>query len=363
VKVLIAGGGTGGHLFPGLAVADELRARGGEVVFVGTQRGIETRVVPAAGYRLELLSVSGLARMGVVNTLRGLGRLPGAFAQAFRILRGFAPDVVLGVGGYASGPVGMVAALGGWPLALQEQNSVPGFTNRTLGRFAREIFLAFEDARAAFPGDRCHVTGNPVRANFLTAAAAHAGIRTSSDGKGRVLIVGGSQGARAVNELVVAAMQFNTGRGFNVVHQCGAAEVEKVTDAYRRTAVASFEVVPFIEDMAGAYAEADVVVARSGALTLAELAVMGRPAILIPLPTAADDHQTKNAAAFERAGAAIVLAQADAKPEILAAKLAALMEAPDRRARMAAAMQSLARPDAARLVADRLEEIGDVERA
>ncbi len=354
MKVLIAGGGTGGHLFPGIAIAEEVIAQGGEVLFVGTERGLEKRVVPAAGYALELLSVSGLKRMSAGKTLLGLARVPLALWQAGRLLRRFRPDAVVGVGGYASGPMGLCAALLGYTVAIQEQNSVPGFTNRILARVARRIFLGFPQAAARFPAHKCVVSGNPVRRAFREAAARAHPVASAADPGGRLLVVGGSQGARAINELVAQAVALlaRAGRAPVVLHQTGANDLDATRARYQAGGVGTgpgdrVEVRAFIDDMASAYASVDLVIARAGALTLAELAMMGRPALLIPLPTAADDHQSRNAAAFVEAGAAQVMAQGSATAQALADAVGRLLADPAARARMSAAMRGLARPDAA----------------
>jgi UDP-N-acetylglucosamine--N-acetylmuramyl-(pentapeptide) pyrophosphoryl-undecaprenol N-acetylglucosamine transferase len=360
VRVLIAGGGTGGHLFPGIAMAEEIvRRSGGEVLFVGTSRGIETRAVPAAGYALATLEVSGLKRMGLWATLRGLLRLPLAIWRSFSILRRFRPDVVVGVGGYASGPMVLAAALLGYPTAIQEQNSVPGFTNRVLGKLVAAVFIAFEDAARCFPSAKLVRLGNPVRGKIV-AALQGAAVAQMPSAKLRVLVVGGSQGARAVSELVVAAAPLlaEAGVDFSLVHQTGAADREKTSERYLALGLANrVTVTAFIDDMAAAYAAADLVIARAGALTLAELAIAGKPAILVPLPTAADDHQSKNAAHFAEAGAAVVLDQRQASAADLVATVKALAVSPDKRAAMQAAMRSLARPRAAQEIVDRLEDL------
>jgi UDP-N-acetylglucosamine--N-acetylmuramyl-(pentapeptide) pyrophosphoryl-undecaprenol N-acetylglucosamine transferase len=358
VKVLVAGGGTGGHLFPGLAIAEEVRRRGGDVLFVGTSRGIEARAVPAAGYRLETLEVSGLKRMGLAGTLRGLWRLPLAILKSFGILRRFRPDVVIGVGGYASGPILLAAVLAGYPTAIQEQNSVPGLTNRVLGRLCRAAFIAFEDARPRFPASKIVATGNPVRAKIVAALAGVTEPAPSE--KLRLLVVGGSQGARAVSDLVAGAAPLleTAGVGFSLVHQTGPTDLERIAERYRGLGLDSrARATAFIEDMAEAYAEADLVIARAGALTLAELAIAGKPAILVPLPTAADDHQSKNAARFAAVGAALVLDQRKAGPADLATAIEDLARDRPRRAAMAAAMRGLARPAAARAIVDHLEDL------
>jgi len=355
MRLIIAGGGTGGHLYPGIAVAEQVKQAGGEVLFVGTTRGIEARVVPAAGYPLELLEVSGLKRMGLVKTLQGLGRVPVALGRSLSIVRKWKPDVVLGVGGYASGPMVLAAALAGYPTAIQEQNSVPGFTNRTLGKFARAVFIAFEAARRYFPAKKVSLVGNPVRRKFVESAQGQGGEASAS-----VLVVGGSQGARAVNELVIGAAEILAARGTlpPLLHQAGAADAERCLERYRALGLAERVLVrPFIEDMAGALAGAGLVVGRAGALTLAELAIVGRPAILIPLPTAADDHQSKNAAEFQQAGAAVVVEQKGATGATLAELLQSLLRDGPRREAMARAMRSLAKPTAAADVVERLTSL------
>jgi UDP-N-acetylglucosamine--N-acetylmuramyl-(pentapeptide) pyrophosphoryl-undecaprenol N-acetylglucosamine transferase len=359
VRLLIAGGGTGGHLFPGIAIAEEWVGRkAGEVLFVGTSRGIEIRAVPAAGYALETLEVSGLKRMGLLGTLRGLLRVPLALLRSFAILRRFKPDVVVGVGGYASGPMVLAACLLGYPSAIQEQNSVPGFTNRTLGRLVRKVFVAFEDAARFFPARKIEHLGNPVRRKIVAALEGAAASEANSTC--RLLVVGGSQGARAVSELVMAAAPLlaQGGTDFSLVHQTGSADLERVTGRYQTLGLGDrVTTTAFIDDMAAAYAQADLVIARAGALTLAELAIAGRPALLVPLPTAADDHQSKNAARFADAGAAVVLDQRKATAHDLAAAVRDLARNRDKRAAMSAAMRGLARPRAAQTIVDRLQQL------
>jgi UDP-N-acetylglucosamine--N-acetylmuramyl-(pentapeptide) pyrophosphoryl-undecaprenol N-acetylglucosamine transferase len=362
MRLLVAGGGTGGHLFPGIAVADEVLRRGGsevlDVLFVGTSRGIEARAVPAAGYALETLHVTGLKRMGLGGTVRGLFRVPLAILGAWAILRKFKPDVVLGVGGYASGPMVFAAALLGYPTAIQEQNSVPGITNRVLGRLVRAVFIAFEDAARFFPARKIERLGNPVRQKIV--AALESAQPASASASLRILVVGGSQGARAVSDLVMATAQVLAARGldFTLVHQTGSADHERVEARYRKLGLSDrAQVKAFIDDMAAAYANADLVVARAGALTLAELAIAGKPALLIPLPTAADDHQRKNAARFSNEGAAQLFDQATARAEDLAAAIVELGSNPSKRAQMSAAMHALARPQAAQAIADRLQAL------
>jgi UDP-N-acetylglucosamine--N-acetylmuramyl-(pentapeptide) pyrophosphoryl-undecaprenol N-acetylglucosamine transferase len=358
LRVLIAGGGTGGHLYPGIAIAEEVTAQGGEVLFVGTKRGLETKLVPGAGFRLELIDVSGLKRTGLRGLVTGLARLPRAFAQARRILRGFRPDLVVGVGGYASGPVVLAAALSGIPTVIQEQNSRPGFTNRVLGRFARRVFVAFEETRGSFSAGKLRLLGNPVRRRFLDRTVL-AGGGAPAAGE-TLLIVGGSQGSHAVNEVASVMVQVlhARGRSVRVVHQTGPQEEARLRLYYDALGTGtSVDVRAYIDDMPAALAGAALVVARAGALTLAELAIMGRPAVLIPLPTAADDHQTFNARELERAGAAVVLPQYGTSATQLADVVDGLLRDPARRAAMGEAMRRLARPEATRDIVNELQAL------
>ncbi len=366
MRVIIAGGGTGGHLYPGIAIAEEVTSRpGGEVLFVGTARGLESKLVPGAGYKLELLEVSGIKRTGVRGLLRGLLRLPKAFFGSLAILRRFRPDLVIGVGGYASGPIVLTAALSGYATAIQEQNSRPGFTNRLLGKFVRRVFVAFEESRKYFAAAKTTLSGNPVRRRFLDGRSA--ATPSPAPVTRTLLIVGGSQGARAVNELVCAMVPLLARRGPlpRIVHQAGPADFDRTRERYAAAGRPAFEVDPafgvdvraYIDDMPGELAQASLVIGRAGALTLAELAIVGCPAILVPLPTAADDHQTANAREMADAGAAVVLPQREATAEGLADLVASLLGDDARRAAMGAAMAVLGRPGAARAIVDELERL------
>jgi len=385
LRLLIAGGGTGGHVFPGIAIAEEVATRpGGEVLFVGTARGLEATRVPAAGFRLELLDVSGLNRVGAAALARGLVRLPRAFWQTAGVLRRFRPDVVVGVGGYVSGPVVLGAALLGYPTAILEQNSYPGFTNRVLGRVVRRVYIAFEHARRFFPPAKLLLVGNPVRRQFVDAVedavtggqGATAVAEDARRGERDLLVLGGSQGARAINDLVVGAVAHwretakvgETGMTSetgaipsipSILHQAGAKDDARVRALYAalEPPAPRIEVRPFIEDVPSALRATRLVIARAGALTLAELAIIGRPAILIPLPTAADDHQSFNAAELAEAGAAVVLAQPRLTAERLATVVRELLDDPPRLSRMAAAMRALGRPHAASAIVDDLARL------
>jgi UDP-N-acetylglucosamine--N-acetylmuramyl-(pentapeptide) pyrophosphoryl-undecaprenol N-acetylglucosamine transferase len=356
MKVLIAGGGTGGHLFPGVAIAEELRARGHEVTFVGTQRGIEARVLPELGWPLELIEVQGMKGGGVASALRGLARVPRAMRQSAKILKAQAPSLVVGVGGYASGPMVLAAALRSIPTAILEQNSVPGITNRILGRVVRLVCGAFPGAARYFPTKKYRLLGNPVRAKVRAAMAQ--GSKSASVGTRGLLVVGGSQGAHAVNELTAAAMEILHAqqRAPQLVHQTGAADRDAIAARYDAAGI-SADVRPFIDDMAAAYRGAKLVVARAGASTLAELTALGVPSILIPFPHAADDHQTANARDLEERGAARVLAQTKTSAEQLAEAIAGLLADDAALEHMSEAARALGRPDAHREIVDTLLEL------
>jgi UDP-N-acetylglucosamine--N-acetylmuramyl-(pentapeptide) pyrophosphoryl-undecaprenol N-acetylglucosamine transferase len=361
MRVVIAGGGTGGHLFPGVALAEELSARGGhEVLFVGTARGIEARVVPREGYQLELIDVAGLKGGGIGGMVRGMARLPKAMVQSLGILKRWKPDVVVGVGGYASGPLVLAAAMTGRKTAILEQNSVPGVTNRMLGKVVGAVFASFEASRTFFPDKKVQMVGNPIRRQMreaLTGTGTGTGTGTNAALQ-QLLVCGGSQGAHAVNEIVSEAMLLlhQESRAPRLVHQTGPKDRAAVEERYRAAGVQA-DVREFIDDMADAYRAADLVVGRAGATTIAELTAIGRPAIFIPFPQAADDHQTVNARALEEAGAALLFAQGELTPRILANAIAGLMLDQGRRREMAAASKALGRPDAARAIVDALEEL------
>jgi UDP-N-acetylglucosamine--N-acetylmuramyl-(pentapeptide) pyrophosphoryl-undecaprenol N-acetylglucosamine transferase len=356
-RVLIAGGGTGGHLFPGMAVVEELRRRTAssgvplEVTFVGTAKGIEARVLPAAHESLELLDVTPLKGRSAAELAASLMRLPGAYARCVSILREARPDVVLGVGGYASGPMLLAARSLGMRVALLEQNAQVGMTNRILAPIVGRAYVTFDETRAVF-GDKARVVGNPVRRAFVEAARMALADPAGFEARARkVLVVGGSQGAQHMNEVLPGALA--SVPGLEVVHQTGAAMLDAVKARYASLGVRA-EVVPFIDDMARAYASAQLVIARAGATTLAEICAIGRPAVLVPYPHAADDHQTKNAEALERAGAAVMVRDADLDETRLGEMLRALLTDDGRRAAMARSARDRGRPEAAAAIVDDL---------
>jgi UDP-N-acetylglucosamine--N-acetylmuramyl-(pentapeptide) pyrophosphoryl-undecaprenol N-acetylglucosamine transferase len=356
LAVVIAGGGTGGHLYPGIAVARELLRRMPQAVvtFAGTSRGIEAKVIPKEGFQLDVLRSAGLKGMSPAALARGLMLLPLGGLDAWRILSKRRPDLVIGVGGYSSGPVVLAAALRRIPTLLLEQNAVPGFTNRTLARFVTAAAVTF-DSTVAFFGRRGFVAGNPVRPEFL---ADDGGAHPAGGAPPRVLIFGGSQGAHAINVAMVEAAPGLAahGGGMAITHQTGERDLALVRNAYRDAGLEA-RVEPFLYEMDREMKRADLLVCRAGATTIAEFTAAGKPAVLIPLPTAADDHQRKNAEVLARAGAAELIEQKDLTGPLLAERIVALAADAGRREAMARAARAFARPDAARAIVDRALEL------
>jgi UDP-N-acetylglucosamine--N-acetylmuramyl-(pentapeptide) pyrophosphoryl-undecaprenol N-acetylglucosamine transferase len=360
VRVVIAGGGTGGHLYPGIAVARELLSRQPDAVvsFAGTAQGIEARVIPREGFGLDLIRSSGVKGKSLAGRVRGALLVPGSLIEAWRIVSARQPSLVIGVGGYSSGPVVMAAALRGVPTMLLEQNAVPGLTNRLLARVVKAAAVTFDSTQAFF-GKKAFVSGNPVRPEFFRAAGPNQeSARDDTTSVTRVLVFGGSQGAHAINvAMVEAAPQLAAGRPpVRLTHQTGERDVEMVRTAYRQAGVQA-DVEPFLYDMGRQLGDADLIVCRAGATTLAEITAAGKAAILIPLPAATDDHQRKNAESLVEAGAAELLLQRDATGAALAGRVLALAADPARRNRIAATARALAKPDAARVIVDRALEL------
>jgi UDP-N-acetylglucosamine--N-acetylmuramyl-(pentapeptide) pyrophosphoryl-undecaprenol N-acetylglucosamine transferase len=358
-RLLLTGGGTGGHLFPAVAAAEEFcrQKPGTQVLFVGTSRKVDRVGLAAYGYAGDSITCYGVKGKNPVDLLKALAVLPLSLFQAARILRRFRPHVVLGVGGYVTGPVVVMAKALGIPTLIHEQNSVPGLANRQLGRFADRVCLSLPDSGDAFPEHKRVFTGNPVRRAILDLAGAAA--REALPSK-TVLVLGGSQGAQAINRLVPEAVQAlpeKLRRSLRLIHQTGAADCAVVSERYREIGMAA-EVAPFFTDMAAVYARADLLVSRAGATTLAELAVLGKPALLIPYPLAADNHQEKNAEHYVRGGGAVLLRQRELNGEQLARAMGEVLADEARLMDMAQAMRRLALPDAAeKIVACCLELI------
>ncbi len=360
IRVVMAAGGTGGHVYPGIAVARELMARQPDatVTFVGTARGIESRVVPREGFELDLLRSAGLKGKSMLDRARAAALIPLGLADAWRIVSTRRPDIVIGVGGYSSGPIVLVAALRRVKTMVISPDAVPGMANRLLAPFVDAAAVNFESSAAYF-GAKAFVSGHPIRPEFLAAVgSSQESARGDQTSNTRVLVFGGSQGAHAINvAMVEAAPRLAAGAPhLRLTHQTGERDVEMVRTAYRAAGLQA-DVEPFLYDMGRQLGQADLVVCRAGATTLAELTAAGKAAILIPLPTATDDHQRRNAEALAARGAAEVLLQQEMTGGALATTLLALVADPGRRERMARAARSLARPDAARVIVDRALEL------
>ncbi|MEZ5475705.1 MAG: undecaprenyldiphospho-muramoylpentapeptide beta-N-acetylglucosaminyltransferase [Steroidobacteraceae bacterium] len=345
-RVLIMAGGTGGHVFPALALARILRKESYDVVWLGTKRGIEARIVPAESLPIEWLTISGLRGKGPATLLTAPFRLLYALWQALAIMRKHRPAVVVGLGGFVTGPGGVAAWLCRRPLIIHEQNAVAGFTNRWLARIARDVLVAFPGSFAA--DQATQVIGNPVRDDILATSPPAERFATRR-GPIRLLVVGGSQGATRLNTIVPFAVARATKDGptFEVRHQAGERWLDSAREAYARAGV-NATVAPFIEDMAEAYSDADLVICRAGALTIAELAAVGVAAILVPFPAAVDDHQTRNAEYLVREGAALLIPDRELTDERLAVELQRLCSGRGKLLAMAERARLLARPNAAR---------------
>jgi UDP-N-acetylglucosamine--N-acetylmuramyl-(pentapeptide) pyrophosphoryl-undecaprenol N-acetylglucosamine transferase len=357
MKVLIAAGGTGGHIYPGIAVAQEIMRRdpNATVRFVGTARGLETRLVPQAGFELSLIESAGLKNVSLVARMKGLAILPKSFISARQLIAAFKPDVVVGAGGYVSGPVVLMAALLKRPTLVMESNALPGWTNRVLARFVDRAAVSFEQALPYFRG-KAVVTGNPVRREFFEIPA-----KRREPGTLSLLIFGGSQGARAINEAMIAALPAlkSLPVTLRIKHQTGAADFEKVKAAY---AAADWDdehadVRSYLDNMMNDFAEADLVICRAGATTTAELIAAGKASIMIPFPYAADDHQRKNAEALQAAGAARMIVQQELSGDRLSKEIRELSQDPAQLERMELAARNLAHGDAAVAAVDIIEEL------
>jgi UDP-N-acetylglucosamine--N-acetylmuramyl-(pentapeptide) pyrophosphoryl-undecaprenol N-acetylglucosamine transferase len=357
--MIIAGGGTGGHLFPGIAIAEEFLRRdpAHRVLFIGTERGLEKKILDRWGFPLRTLKVEGLQGRGPVRIPASLLKIPGGLLASFRILRWFQPAIVVGVGGYASGPAVLAARLMGLKTAIAEQNAFPGLTNRILGRFADRIFVTFLASSRWFPAGRTRVTGNPIRAAFLTDQTETGG----RDPRFTLLIFGGSQGAHAINRIVMEALGSleHLKEQIRFIHQTGEKDRETVAQAYRERGFAA-EVSPFIMDMATAYRQADLLLCRAGATSIAEITAGGKAAVLVPFPFAVNDHQTQNAEVLARAGAAEMIPEKGLDGRRLAAVIERLCLHPEEIKKMETASAALGNVRAAAAIVDGcLELVGN----
>ena len=306
MRIVIAGGGTGGHLFPGIAIAEEFLRRDDQtrIIFIGTKKGIESKLLGQLGYELREIDIEGVSGRGGKALLRGAYQIPKSIWQSRCILKQFCPQIVFGVGGYASGPAVLAAFFMRIPTAIAEQNAIPGITNRILGNFADKIFVTYAQTKTYFPQTKVILSGNPVRAAFV-------GDRSKEKEKRdyrQLLVFGGSQGAEAINNSIMGILPQlqNMKNKVNVLHQTGSRQAEEIKKAYEQFGIQA-KVTPFIVDMAGAYADADLIICRAGATSLAEITAAGKAAILIPYPWAASDHQLKNAQALATEGAALMI--------------------------------------------------------
>ncbi len=356
MRLVVAGGGTGGHLFPGIAVAEEFLARDkcNEVLFVGTANGIEARVLPRLGYPLELIAVTGMRKKSGIEQMRGLALMVKSYFQSKKILSIFRPDMVLGVGGYASGPVVLAAGQFRCRRFIHEQNALPGFTNKLLARFAEKIFISVEESMRFFPAGKTIMTGNPLRRQILRDMGTTEG-GTEAVGEFRLLVFGGSAGAHSINMALADALQFlveEKGR-LSIRHQTGENDLAAVKAAYAKEGF-NAEVLPFIFDMADAYHWADLVICRAGATTIAEVTACGKACIFIPFPYATDDHQRRNAEALVTRGAGFMLLSRDLSGERLASMIRELMRERQRLKIAGVRARQLAWPDAAKMIVDEM---------
>jgi UDP-N-acetylglucosamine--N-acetylmuramyl-(pentapeptide) pyrophosphoryl-undecaprenol N-acetylglucosamine transferase len=359
MRAILAGGGTGGHVIPALAIANELKkSYGAEVLFIGTARGIENRLVPAAGYPLQLVRVGALKNVSLMTRAKTAFDLPRAVWDASRMLSEFAPDVVIGVGGYASGPAMLAAVVKHIPTLAFEPNVVPGFANRVVARFVSGAAVHFEQTAKYFR--HAEVTGVPVRQAFFEIAALD--INKKRAGVPTLLVFGGSQGAHAINEAMIRCLPElqRQAPGMHILHQTGERDYNDALAAYASLGERA-EVFRFIEDMPAAFARADLVVCRSGASTVAEITAAGKPAIFVPFPRAADDHQRVNAEALAGSGAAVVVEESKLEGVWLAETIAALLGDPRRLEAMSEAARGLAHPNAARDIAAMAARVAGIE--
>jgi UDP-N-acetylglucosamine--N-acetylmuramyl-(pentapeptide) pyrophosphoryl-undecaprenol N-acetylglucosamine transferase len=345
---VMAGGGTGGHVMPALAVARELRARGHSVRFIGTRRGLESKLAPADGFPIEWIEIGGLNRVGLRQTLITLAELPWSVWQVSRMLDRARPAAVFSTGGFVAGPVLLAALWKRLPVVVMEPNAIPGFTHRKLARFVARALLSFSETAKWFPPEVAEVTGLPVRSEFFAIPPK------PRRGQLTVLITGGSQGSRTLNRAAQESWKLWDSGAVRLIHQTGPAAYELLASEFQLSGIDG-EVSPFLADMPAAFAAADIVVSRAGMGTVSELAAAGKPSILVPLPTAADQHQLRNAEAMERIGASRMVLDAEFNGQRLAEEVMRLSQNPDLLHAMGEAARSFAKPDAARRAADVLE--------
>ncbi|MEO8130502.1 MAG: undecaprenyldiphospho-muramoylpentapeptide beta-N-acetylglucosaminyltransferase [Bryobacteraceae bacterium] len=352
LSFVMAGGGTGGHIIPAIAVADELRRHGYESFFIGTQRGMESRLVPAAGFPIEWIEIGGFNRVGAAQRIRTLAQIPMSTMRVLQIFHNRKPRAVFSMGGYVAGPVMLAARLAGIPMVVMEPNAIPGMTNRRMGRWIKKALVSFPEALEYFPQGRAEITGMPVREEFFKIPP-----RTEPRVPFTILITGGSRGSKTLNEAARGSWNLFAQRmRVRIVHQCGT-EMFSVLESEFRDSGVSGEVMPFVNDMPKAFDDADLIVCRSGASTVSELAAAGKPSILVPFPFAADDHQLRNAEAMVGAGASRLVLDREMNGQRLFDEVLALASAPQTLQSMSANARAMARPGAASRAAHILEEL------
>ena len=359
MRLIIAGGGTGGHLFPGIAVAEEFLARDStnEVLFVGTERGIEARVLPRLGYRLEMISAAGVRGKNGIAQMVGLAKFMHGYSQSRQLLKSYHPDLVLGVGGYASAP--MVLAARGMQVRrfVHEQNAIPGMTNKILARVAEKVFISLEEARKFFPAENTILTGNPLRRQILDEVATER--PATSEDRFNLLVFGGSQGARSINRALVAALPHleSLRDRLAITHQTGENDLAEVQEGYEKVGFPA-EVVAFIDNMSAAYHRADLIICRAGATTIAEVTACGKPCLFIPFPHATDDHQRRNSEALLKEGACFMMLEHELTGERLAQEIIGLVGDSEQLAETGRNARRLARLDAAKVIVDEMLKNG-----
>lgn len=360
MKLIVAGGGTGGHLFPGIAVAEEFLSRdpANQVLFIGSERGIEVRTIPRLGYQLELISAAGIRGKGSLAKLKGAAMMIYGYAQSRKILHRFRPDLVLGVGGYASLPMVMAARGMEIPCYIHEQNALPGMSNRVLSRVASKVFISLGESAKHLPKDRTLLTGNPLRRQILDMLTKTEEETTAQDAAFNLFVFGGSQGAHALNTALpqaVAQLSTESRARLRLIHQTGEADLEQVKSAYQANGFEA-DVRPFIDDMATAYRQADLIVCRAGATTIAEVTALGKACLFVPFPHATDDHQRKNAEALLKKGACEMLLEQEIVGNGLSNAIASLMENNDKLKLIGENAAAMARLDAAKVIVDQMLE-------
>ena len=356
LRIVIAGGGTGGHLFPGIAVAQEFEARNAasKIIFVSTGNPLERSVLSKTGYTLQTITAAGIKGRGVWNQVKSVAKIPKGILEANRVLKKISPDLALGLGSYSAGPVVFAAWLRRIPIVVHEQNILPGITNRILSRFANRIFISFENTRSHMDPQKVHWTGNPVRQEILDSADRFKDIKNDESGARpfTVLIIGGSQGAHRINMAVIEALDhLRHLEHLHFVHQTGQADQQPVRQAYRQSKVGG-TVQAFFDNMAEQYGRADLIICRAGATTVAEVTALGKAAIFIPFPFAADNHQVMNAGSLSDEGAAEMLIEKDLSGEILSKKIKYYAAHPAELEDMSARAKQFGKPEAAKSIVD-----------